>query len=153
MRKCLILQSLTQLGFHHWTKYFFIHLDYSKYDFVLFQLSPFHKKYLCLAGVLLGENRSAQSKTTVRSKGFFPLKVRRGSLHSVQQWHMSFFQEFSLHFLSMQPFKRQRIICKLWQKPSFQIPVQLSFLNILWLIVLSTFIWFLYFQPVSILGE
>ena len=40
---------------------------------------------------MVGKNRSAQSKTTVRSKRVFPLKVWRGPLHCVPQCRIVLF--------------------------------------------------------------
>ena len=36
---------------------------------------------------IVGKNQSTRSKTTVRSKRYFPLKVRRGPLHCVPKCH------------------------------------------------------------------
>ena len=57
---------------------FFIHLGNSLNASVLLQLSPFCGRIPLPGSGIVGKNWSAQSKTTVRSKGFFPLKVRRG---------------------------------------------------------------------------
>ena len=53
------------------------------------------------------------------------------------------------HFLSMlttklQLFMKQQKIYKVWKQPTFQIPVQISFLRMYWWIVISTFIQFLW---------
>ena len=66
-------------------------------------LSLFHY-YHSLGGIpplsrgIVGKNRSAQSKTTVRSKREFPLKVRRGPLHCVPQCCIVLFFRYGLDF-------------------------------------------------------
>ena len=53
---------------------FLLHLSQlTLYDIVFFGYHLSGGVYLCLAGVQAGKNRSVRSKTTVWSKGFFPL--------------------------------------------------------------------------------
>ena len=74
------------------SKYFYVHLGYSLNDIVFIQLSPFHGGGIPLPGsCIVVKNWNARSKTTVRSKEGFPLKVRMGSLHCIPQWSIFLF--------------------------------------------------------------
>ena len=63
---------------------FYIHLGYSLYDIVLFGLTPYCRG-------IVGKNQSTRSKTTVRSKVFYPLRPGGENPYIGSPWQLKHF--------------------------------------------------------------